>query len=360
MPNASVSFTPEALELWFDKLTLDWETSFSVEELLRGREIYHLGEISSLDLATSEAMVSRRIDRRDQYSVIEWNEGSLEVRSSTTDMFLGRSLAVAGLYEIGELVCEEVSALPSDPPKKRPEAKILGGEMETPVPSEPPESKNTLHLRLRFRMKERGLACKPTWVSQLNKDKELSAFGKDASPKPRGTEREALVRLADLAGKAHFQFRNSVGEFVLETWMETADFIENHLAMWEKRFDLVFEGDAALLRKGLRDVRLDTEAKALSGQAMKLRWRLRCDGKWLDQHGVNRLVKSSRGIAFATGAGLVRLNTEDAESIERWKEFESVEGVVHWPRYMLFSLFAKLPEGLRMDKELRRWKRSVD
>ena len=64
MPNASVSFTPEALELWFEKLTLDWETSFSVEELLQGREIYHSGEISSLDLDTSEAMVSRRIEIR--------------------------------------------------------------------------------------------------------------------------------------------------------------------------------------------------------------------------------------------------------------------------------------------------------
>ena len=360
MPNASVSFTPEALELWFEKLTLDWEASFNVEELLRGREIYHSDEISSLDLDTSEAIVSRRIERRDQYSVIEWNKGGLEVRSSTRDKFLGRSLAVAGLYEIGELVCEEISNLPADPPKKKPAAKPLEDEVEKTIAPEPNENRNAPHLRLCFRMKERGLACKPIWVSQGSNDRELSAFGKDAAPKPRGAEREALVRLADLAGKAQFQFRNSVGEFVLETWMETADFIEKHLAVWEKRFDLVFEGDAALLRKGLRSVRLDTEAKALSGQSMKLRWRLRCDGKWLDQEGINRLVKSSRGIAFASGAGLLQLDDEDAESIERWREFESGEGVVRWPRYMLFSLFAKLPENLRMDKELRRWKRSVD
>ena len=366
MPNASVSYTPEALDLWFDNLCFDWEQAFSNEELLRGRKIYHSGEITGLDLATGEAIVSRRIERRDQYSVIEWANGAPVVRSSTSDTFLGRSLAVAGLYEIGELVCEETSPLPPDrkPRKPEPEEKALEEPPEKeekdtqPEKEPPPEPK--LKLRVHFRMLDRGLACKPTWMAPNGKGKEVAAFGKEAHTQLMGTDRESLVRLADLAGKANFRFRTSAGEFALETWVDTADFIERHLALWEKRFDLVWDGEAKLLRKGMRDVHLDTEAKAVSKQEMKLRWRLRCDGKWLDREGVHRLVKSSRGIAFASGNGLVRLSAEDAESIENWRDSQEKEGLVRWPRYMLFSLFAKLPQNLRVDKELDRWKSTVD
>lgn len=361
MPNASLSYTPEALDLWFEKLTLNWEDSFTTDELLNGREMYRSGEVTGLDLATSEAIVSRRIERREHYSVIEWNGGLLEVRCSTPDVFLGRSLAVAGLYQLGEVVCEETSPLPLEPPETKPEGEDQEKEVPEPDVEEPPAEANEkprARLRLRIRTLERGLTCKPIWVR--DDGRELPAFGKEARPRRRGVEREALVRLAVLAGKANFNFRGSVGEFALETWVETADFIENHLALWEKRFDLVMQGDAALLRRGMRDVNLDAEAKAVSGQEMKLRWRLRCDGKWLDQDGVNRLLKSSRGIAFASGTGLVRLSPEDAESIERWRDFEEGAGLVRWPRYMLFSLFAKLPEDLRVDKELSRWKRTVD
>ncbi len=364
MANASVSYTPESLDLWFEKLAFDWESSFTTEELLQGREIYRADEVSGLDLAVGEAIVSRRIERREHYAVIEWNGGLPEVRSSTPDVFLGRSLAVAGLYEIGELVCEEISPLPPEPSEKISKQDDQSDETEKPsadIKEEPPdETRTKTRLRLRLRALERGLACRPTWVSSHGKGKELPAFGKEARPRLRGNEREALVRLAVLAGKANFSFRASAGEFALETWAETADFIETHLALWDKRFDLVMEGDATLLRRGMRNVDLDTEAKAASGQEMSLRWRLRCDGKWLDQEGVNRLVKSSQGIAFAPGAGLVRLRGDDAESIERWRDFEESQGHVRWPRYMLFSLFAKLPENLRMDKPLQRWKRTVD
>ncbi len=373
MPNASVSYTQEALELWFEKLTFDWEGSFTNEELFQGRKIYRSGEITGLELAVEEAIVSRRIERRDQYSVIEWNGGSPEVRSSTPDKFLGRSLAVAGMYEICEIVCEESSPLPLDriKPKKEEEKEEEKKQEEATEEKEPEpiakvasngqERKTKLKLRLRIRVLERGLACKPTWIQlRGGKTTEMPAFGKEARPELRGAEREALVRLADLAGKANFSFRNSAGEFALDTWLDTGEFIENHLALWEKRFDLVFDGDAILLRRGMREVNLDAEAKAFSTKEMKLRWRLRCDGKWLNKEGLNRLVKSSAGIAFASGTGLVRLRSEDADSIDRWRDFEERQGLVRWPRYMLFSLFAKLPDKLRVDKELRRWKRAVD
>ncbi|MFP6855229.1 MAG: hypothetical protein VB980_05540, partial [Opitutales bacterium] len=251
MSNVSLSYTQEALELWFQKLTQEWENAFTDDELLSGREIYRSGEVTGLDLAISEAIVSRRIERKEHYSVIEWNGGSLEVRCSTTDAFLGRSLAVAGLYEIGEVICDEASPLPPDPPKPITKKEDLEKEIIKPSAEEPTtevenKGKPKARLRLRIRTLERGLTCKPIWMR--DDGRELPAFGKDARPRQRGIERESLVRLAVLAGKANFNFRASVGEFALETWAETAEFIENHLTQWEKRFDLIMEGDSALLR----------------------------------------------------------------------------------------------------------------
>jgi len=49
--------------------------------------------------------------------VIEWGSDGFSVRLSTTDMELAHALAVAGLHEIEELVADEISPLPEDPPR---------------------------------------------------------------------------------------------------------------------------------------------------------------------------------------------------------------------------------------------------
>ena len=110
-------YTPQSLEFWFEKLDSEWESHFQSAQLEEGRRIYRDGEVRELELTDHDAIVHRRVDKRDEYAVLEWDaaEGSLAVRSSSTDPDMARALAVAGIHEIEELVADEIPVLPGDP-----------------------------------------------------------------------------------------------------------------------------------------------------------------------------------------------------------------------------------------------------
>src|ERR1043165_5657545 len=110
-------YTPHSLEFWFGKLENDWAGAFTEAQLERGREIYRDGEVREVELTDRDAIVHRRVEKKDEYAVIEWSEQGLNVRSSSTDRELAHALAVAGLHEIEELVADEISPLPGEPPK---------------------------------------------------------------------------------------------------------------------------------------------------------------------------------------------------------------------------------------------------
>src|SRR5271154_1515952 len=107
-------YTPHSLEYWFDMLADDWSETFSASQLDEGRRIYRNGEVRELELTDRDAIIHRRIEKKDEYAVIEWSAGSIAVRSSTTDREIAHALAVAGLHEIEELVADEISPLPAE------------------------------------------------------------------------------------------------------------------------------------------------------------------------------------------------------------------------------------------------------
>src|SRR5450432_3211479 len=107
-------YTPHSLEYWFDRLANDWSETFSASQLDEGRRIYRNGEVRELELTDRDAIIHRRIEKKDEYAVIEWSAGALSVRSSTTDREIAHALAVAGLHEIEELVADEISPLPAE------------------------------------------------------------------------------------------------------------------------------------------------------------------------------------------------------------------------------------------------------
>src|SRR5580658_7195140 len=107
-------YTPRSLEFWFQQLTGDWSESFTANQLEEGRRIYRAGEVRELELSDQDAIVHRRMDKKDEYAVIEWSARGLSVRSSSTDRELANALAVAGLHEIEELVADEIPPLPGE------------------------------------------------------------------------------------------------------------------------------------------------------------------------------------------------------------------------------------------------------
>ena len=129
-------YNPLALETWFENVTFDWETSFSKETLKEGQTIYREGLISGLELDKDEAIVHCSFERKNTcYSVIEWSNSGPTVRSSTEDSQIGRAVAVAGLYEIEELIADEIPPL-CERPKKQPDrnaAPATANEPRTPL-----------------------------------------------------------------------------------------------------------------------------------------------------------------------------------------------------------------------------------
>src|SRR5947209_17393312 len=107
-------YTPQSLEFWFGRLENDWAEAFTEGQLELGRQIYVDGAVRELELTDRDAIVHRRVEKKDEYAVIEWSGGKLSVRSSSTDLELAHALAVAGLHEIEELVADEISPLPGE------------------------------------------------------------------------------------------------------------------------------------------------------------------------------------------------------------------------------------------------------
>ncbi|MBN1403732.1 MAG: ATP-dependent helicase, partial [Opitutales bacterium] len=150
------TYSPIAIEKWFDRLLSSWEKYFDREELEHARGLYRDCHVRELQLDSDTLIVHRKIGRDDIYSVVEWENGAPSVRSGTKDLLEGRALAAAGLYEAEELISNEVSPLPPEISEPKPEAK-KDTEPEKPIreaappkPAEPePESpKPHLHLHL--------------------------------------------------------------------------------------------------------------------------------------------------------------------------------------------------------------------
>ena len=78
-------YTPHSLEFWFGKLDEDWAGAFTPDQLEQGRRIYVEGEVRELELTDRDAIVHRRVEKKDEYAVIEWSAQGLTVRSSSTD-----------------------------------------------------------------------------------------------------------------------------------------------------------------------------------------------------------------------------------------------------------------------------------
>src|ERR1700678_3315550 len=227
-------YTPHSLEYWFDMLADDWSETFSSSQLDEGRRIYRNGEVRELELTDRDAIIHRRIEKKDEYAVIEWSAGALSVRSSTTDREIAHALAVAGLHEIEALGAGEISPPPAE--NDRAEAQVTNGgdhggngkAAAPPVGARPAPASRlngpSRPLVLVFQIRSSGLAFQAYWV-QADRKSRLPALGPDAHSAPNGNgngnghvssgERAKLIGLAAYAPKAHFQYNKDTGAYLM-------------------------------------------------------------------------------------------------------------------------------------------------
>ena len=87
----SRTFTQEAVEAWFGRLcSSEWESFFSAEQLKNAQKYYREGYLSTIDVQENQAIITKKINREETYSVIEWNgKTGPEIRTTIEEEEVG-------------------------------------------------------------------------------------------------------------------------------------------------------------------------------------------------------------------------------------------------------------------------------
>ena len=376
-------YTPHSLESWFDRLENDWATAFSAAQLEEGRRIYRDGEVRELELTAKDAIIHRRVEKKDEYVVIEWEGQSLAVRSSTTDLDVAHALAVAGLHEIEELVADEISPLPGEPPRSfRSNGNgAANGNGSGHDPAHPPSKTApapagangaSRPLLLVFKTKTSGLTFQAYW-SERGGEVRHPALGTAAHVNGNGHvtsgERAKLIGLAAYARKAHFHYHQDTGLYVLESLVEIPNFLKTTLPAWRKMFAVELDERSAHLLKGTRTVEIEAVAErspagtpggAGEGTGLNLRWIFRAGERMLTDSEVNTLLRRGGAPVILPNLGIVALSGERWESFSAWRRNIAethADGTLS--PYLIFSLFNDARLKLTLSPEIEAWRRQV-
>jgi superfamily II DNA or RNA helicase len=354
-------YNTAALEVWFDNVGLDWEQFFSRESLLRGREIYRKGQISGVELANDEAIVHCQFARKDTcYAVIEWSPKGPKVRCSSDDAALGQAVAVGGLYEVEELIADEIDPLPYEPKptvkdaaeSDRLEASNHSGDAKNEVVELTPARRLTPRLEgLRAGLRLTAYWTNPDFTRE-------PAFRSDETAM-HSTEREMLVRLTAKARQAGFKFRRDSNDFVLNDPERIVPFFTHTRKRWEDVFGFTdLDLEAQCMAEGVREVKIIGRVESSGKEQMRVDWRLKLGKQWLDPEDAERLAKAGRGTHVVRGLGLVRIGEDQSAALSEWRVSAAAnsEAAQTWPRYMVFSLFGERGAELDLEEELSAWR----
>ena len=392
-------YTPHSLESWFDRLENDWSDAFTATQLEEGRRIYREGEVRELELTAKDAIIHRRVEKKDEYVVIEWEAGGMAVRSSTTDLDLAHALAVAGLHEIEELVADEISPLPGEPPRSwRPTGNgtapghaaangngngnghgpgaapgapgLAKGSAAAGAPAPAPGP--TRSLLLVFKTKTSGLTFQAFWAEAGGSSRH-PALGAAAHANGNGHvtsgERAKLIGLAAYARKAHFHYHQDTGLYVLESLVEIPNFLRTTLPAWRKMFAVELDEKSAHLLKGTRTVEIEAVAERSparggagggDGAGLNLRWIFRAGERMLTDAEVNTLLRRGGAPVILPSLGIVALAGERWESFSAWRRNIAethADGTLS--PYLIFSLFNDARLKLTLSPEMEAWRQQV-
>ncbi len=349
-------YNPHSLEFWFGKLVADWERAFTDTALEQGREWYREGIIREIDLEIGQAIVHTKLDGKPCYAVIEWDKSELKVRASVDETDMGRAIAVAGLYEIEELVADEVAPLEED-------TLDLGSDGLKPAPTV--EIRQTQRparpLCLRFDAPRRDLLFQAFWRESTG-ERQALLNGNGANGSLIDTEREKLIRLASLARKAQFVFDKEANTYFLRELARVPSFLSQDLPAWKRYFDVELSPLAGKMLEGVRPVEVSVEAREGSNghtdSSLDLKWIFKSGERLLGETEATRLVKGE-GPVFLPDVGLVELSRETLATVKAWRNGGNGAADRLHERYMLFSLF-KLESrvGIELSPRVAEWRDS--
>ncbi len=355
---ASRIYNEASLETWFANVMDPWEDCFEPDILARGREIYRDGLIAGLEIDREEAIVHCSFERKHTcYAVIGWSKHRPQVRCSIEDASLGKAVAVAGLYEIEELIADEIAPLPREAKTASSAVDATTAPELTKAASTPEvEAPPARQLRLKLAGLPSGLCLTADWRSEEGRlDPVFRQNGSTTHP----DEREAVIRLTGRAREAGFVYRQGNCDFILKDPERIAAFFAVTREKWDGFFGpLELDFEAQHLAEGVRELKVIGRVEAEGAAAMRVDWRFKVGRGWLDQEDAERLVRAGRGTHLVRGFGLVRIGEDQAEALAEWRvaAASALANAPTWPRYMVFSLFAERGAELDLEATLQSWR----
>lgn len=351
-------YTQAALEAWFERLASDWEEHFDSDILQAARNLYLSGDVRELELGATDAIVHTKRNKQALYSLVEWENGRPVVRTSTVDRRLGDALAVAGLYEIEELVADEILPVPEEPREKKGAAsEAVAEDAENAKPDEAVEEPARA-LLLRFTSIEQGLVFDACWAERGKDPQPALLHGKRHVSRLASGEREMLIRLTGMAHQSGFEFWAHSQNYIMRDLARIPTFLRKSLPQWKERFLVETDEGVKALAKGVQTVQVEAEAGGRNG-SLKFRWKLRLGGKLLSDEQVEKLLKRCRRATIVPELGLVRLNEEQAAVVEGWQPGPGYDENGELPKYLIFSLFGQENVKIDLSDELKQWHSSL-
>ncbi len=373
-------YTPQSLESWFGKLEGDWSEYFSANQLEQGRRIYRDSEIREVELTVKDAIIHRKVDKKEEYAVIDWGLDGFSVRSSSTDAELSRAIAVAGLHEIEELVADEISPLPGDLPPEPPATLDRDGNGAA-LPARNGNGEAPRPLLLAFQTTREGLTFQAFW---LNPDRSRSPAlgqsggngngngnghnGTGAAPGDETSaahvtsgERGKLICLTTYARKAHFHFQQESHVYMLDLLKEIPEFVRTVLPVWRRYFTVELDDNVRNLEKGERAVEIEAQADKRNGSGLRLRWIFRAGEHLLTDDEVAVVTRREGAAVILPGLGIVSVARPKWESLTRWQRIveETTQADGQLPPYLVFSLFNDDRLKVILGPEAEAWRQSV-
>jgi superfamily II DNA or RNA helicase len=349
MRSARKIYNSRSLEIWFQRLELVWEDQFSPEIIHAGRELYRRGGIGEIEVAVDSAIIHFREERQDYYTVIEWEQKDWKIRSSTPDNRLAQTLAVAGLYEIEELIADEGPALPP----KSDEAPVLGLKKNEPVvptseiilPDVAPRS-----LSVDVIADRKGVRLRAFWIQEGRK---INIAGHEllgeANLHPQ--EREWIIRLTSHFHENAFRPHRDTRDFLLTDMVAIPSYLQHKVHRLRKYCTVNMDERLARYSKGVQTVVMHLDAKLHEG-GVRVGCRMQVGNVTLTPDQVQWTVQRAGQSLIHPELGLFKLSDNAAELLMEWAPFFKQDGVAEVPLYMILSVFSGRQMNLHLSDEL--------
>ncbi len=347
-------YSAGSLEAWFELLSRDWEEQFSASALRRAREIYRLGEILEIELGDGDAIIHAKFDKQPHYAVVEWGESGFSLRTSMEDIHAGKALGAAGLYEIEELVADEIPPVYTEstaPVPDRVVHSLAGSEQE--------EADQGRELRLALSVSSRSLRLEAEWIEADGSASAAFPASAAAEGTLNSAERETVIRLTTHAHRAGFFFEVRDGFYYLRGVGPILSFLRHELPRWKDQFPIGQSNAVGLLCEGTKRLELFVDADEAE-EGVRLNWNFTIDGKALALDDARAVMRSGSEALILPEIGIVRLSQSQAHWVAEWRQNMGSDMTRVVPRYMAYSLFGIGEVEFNFAPTLEAWKRKLE